>query len=123
MSKQRASIFDADAEALDVSSFHPKTEREAAAPTREEAKAIAEAASFPSRQAVKPAPTPAAPQPAQARAAPLPHRPHRAVQRTHHARDSRRLLRHRRSTGLAHGRNPGTRPCGASARIERGQGT
>jgi hypothetical protein len=65
MSKQRASIFDADAdaEALDVSSFHPKTQREAAAPTREEAKAIAEAASFPSRQAVKPAPTPAAPQP------------------------------------------------------------
>ena len=62
MSK-RASIFDADAEALDVSSFRPKTEREAAAPTREEAKAIAEAASFPSRQAVKLARTPAAPQP------------------------------------------------------------
>jgi hypothetical protein len=55
--KPRASIFDnTEPEGLDVSGFAPKT---AAPPPPDQVKAIAEAASFPSRQAAKPAPAPA----------------------------------------------------------------
>lgn len=58
MSKPRASIFDTDTDELDVTGFTPKTDRDAAPPTPEQVKAIAEAATFPSRQGPK---TPAAP--------------------------------------------------------------
>jgi hypothetical protein len=54
--KARASIFDdTEPEGLDVSGFTPKT---AAVPAPHQVKAIAEAASFPSRQAAKSAPVP-----------------------------------------------------------------
>jgi hypothetical protein len=54
--KARASIFDdTEPEGLDVSGFTPKT---ASAPAPDQVKAIAEAASFPSRQVVKSAAAP-----------------------------------------------------------------
>jgi hypothetical protein len=52
MTTPRASIFDTEPEdGLDVSGFAPKKGPDPAAPTPEQVKVIAEAASFPSRQA------------------------------------------------------------------------
>ncbi|MCJ2015874.1 stability/partitioning determinant [Methylobacterium sp. E-065] len=53
MNKPRASIFDGDADDIDVSAFAPKTASDPAAPPAEEVRAIAEAANFPSREVVK----------------------------------------------------------------------
>jgi len=53
MVKERASIFDEVAE-LDVSGFEPKSIPDKSAPAKEEVRAVAEAANFPSREA-KPA--------------------------------------------------------------------
>ena len=50
MTKQRASVFE-DVPELDVSAFSPRKRADVKAPTREEVKAVAEGANFPSRQA------------------------------------------------------------------------
>lgn len=60
MNKPRASIFDGDADDIDVSAFAPKTASDPAAPPAEEVKAIAEAANFPSREVKRPHMVPAA---------------------------------------------------------------
>ncbi|MCJ2090976.1 stability/partitioning determinant [Methylobacterium sp. J-072] len=80
MNKPRASIFDGDADDIDVSAFAPKTASDPAAPPAEEVRAIAEAANFPSREVKRPPTAPAAtaaPAPAPVQAPPAKREPRR----------------------------------------------
>ena len=66
MTKTRASIFDADDE-LDVSGFTPKAAMDSSAPSREQVRAVSEAAQFRSREPASPFPAKSSPQPASKR--------------------------------------------------------
>ncbi len=79
MNKPRASIFDGDADEIDVSSFAPKTASHPAAPSAEEVRAIAEAANFPSREVKRALVAPAAAMaaPASVQALPVKREPRR----------------------------------------------
>jgi hypothetical protein len=56
MTGNRASIFEAQEEGLDLSGFSPKTGPDHTAPAQAEVRAVAEAAKFRSREAAPPAP-------------------------------------------------------------------
>ncbi|NEU15008.1 stability/partitioning determinant [Methylobacterium sp. BTF04] len=80
MNKPRASIYDGDADDIDVSAFAPKTASDPAAPPAEEVRAIAEAANFPSREVKRPPTAPASVQALPAKREPRRHRTGRTAQ-------------------------------------------
>ena len=107
MTKERASIFAGDDDALDLSGFAPKSGPEPSEVSAELVRAVAEASRFPSREAKANATSAAHPS----------HRPHDAVQRPHDAANRRSSLRDRRSARMACRRDARARSGRAAAGV------